>query len=54
MAQIEQKFQLAVDSNRISAFFGLDVILSTIGVSSALPLFLLLRESRIQSTTRLG
>lgn len=67
--------------NRISAFFGLDVILSTIvfwvfltwegkrigaplwppvvasltvGLSSALPLFLFLRESRIQPTTRIG
>ena len=67
--------------NRISAFFGLDVIISTIvfwvfmnwegkrvgvplwppiiasltiGVSSALPLFLFLRESRIQPTTRLN
>jgi hypothetical protein len=66
--------------NRVSAFFGLDVIISTIvlwifinwegrrvgvpqwpaviaslavGVSSALPLFLLLREGRIQPTTRL-
>ena len=66
--------------NRISAFFGIDVIVSTIvlwvfiswegrrlgvpmwpsvvasltiGVSSALPLFLFLRESRIQPTTRL-
>jgi hypothetical protein len=66
--------------NRISAFFGIDVIVSTIvlwvfinwegrragvpmwppvvasltiGVSSALPLFLFLRESRIQATTRL-
>ena len=66
--------------NRISAFFGLDVIVSTmvlwifvnwegrragvpqwpaviasllIGVSSALPLFLFLRESRIQPSTRL-
>jgi hypothetical protein len=66
--------------NRISAFFGLDVIVSTIvfwvfinwegkrvgaplwapivasllvGVSSALPLFLFLRESRMQATTRL-
>jgi hypothetical protein len=66
--------------NRISAFFGLDVILSTIalwvflnwegrrvgvplwaplvasvavGVSSALPLFLFLREGRIQPSTRL-
>jgi hypothetical protein len=66
--------------NRISAFFGLDVIITTIvfwvfinwegkrsgvplwppiiasltvGVSSALPLFLLLRERRIQPTTRL-
>lgn len=66
--------------NRISAFFGLDVIISTIvfwvfmtwegkrvgvplwppiiasltiGVSSALPLFLFLREGRIQPTTRL-
>jgi hypothetical protein len=65
-------------ANRISAFFALDVIVSTmvlwvfvswegkrvgaprwpaivasltIGVSSALPLFLLLRESRIQSAT---
>ena len=67
-------------ANRVSAFFGLDVIVSTIvfwvfinwegkrvgvplwppiiasllvGVSSALPLFLLLREGRIQPTTRL-
>ena len=66
--------------NRISAFFGIDVIVTTIvlwvfinwegtrvgvpmwpaviasltiGVSSALPLFLFLRESRIQPTTRL-
>ena len=66
--------------NRISAFFGLDVILSTIvfwvfmtwegrrvgvpllppliasltiGVSSALPLFLFMREGRIQPITRL-
>ena len=66
--------------NRISAFFALDVIVSTlvlwifvnwegkrvgvplgapiiasllIGVSSALPLFLFLRESRLQPTTRL-
>ena len=66
--------------NRISAFFGIDVIVSTIvlwvfinwegrrvgvpmwpavvasvtiGVSSALPLFLFLRESRIQPTSRL-
>jgi hypothetical protein len=66
--------------NRISAFFGLDVIVSTVvlwifvnwegrrvgvpmwapvvaslvvGVSSALPLFLFLRESRLQSTSRL-
>lgn len=66
--------------NRISAFFGLDVIITTIvfwvfinwegkrsgvplwppiiasltvGVSSALPLFLWLREGRIQPTTRL-
>jgi hypothetical protein len=66
--------------NRISAFFGIDVIVSTIvlwvfinwegkrvgvplwppivasltiGVSSALPLFLFLRESRVQPTTRL-
>jgi hypothetical protein len=66
--------------NRISAFFGIDVIVSTIvlwvvinwegrrvgvpmwpavvasltiGVSSALPLFLFLRESRIRPTTRL-
>lgn len=67
-------------ANRISAFFGLDVIIATIvfwvfinwegkrvgvplwppiiaslliGVSSALPLFLFLRECRIQPTTRL-
>jgi hypothetical protein len=66
--------------NRISAFFGLDVIVSTmvfwvflnwegkrigvplwppivasltVGVSSALPLFLFLREGRMQPTTRL-
>ena len=66
--------------NRISAFFGLDVIVSTIvfwvfinwegkrlgvplwppiiasltiGVSSGLPLFLFLREGRIQPSTRL-
>ena len=66
--------------NRISAFFGLDVIVSTVvlwffvnwegrragvpqwpaiaaslvvGVSSALPLFLFLREGRIQPGTRL-
>jgi hypothetical protein len=66
--------------NRISAFFALDVIVSTIvlwvfmnwegrrlgvplwppivasltaGVSSALPLFLFLREGRIQPSTRL-
>ena len=66
--------------NRVSAFFGIDVIVSTIvfwifinwegrrvgvplwapilasltvGVSSALPLFLFLRESRIQATSRL-
>ena len=66
--------------NHISAFFGIDVIVSTIvlwvfinwegrrvgvpmwpavvasvtiGVSSALPLFLFLRESRIQPNTRL-
>ena len=68
-------------ANRISAFFGLDVIVSTIvfwvfitwegkrvgvplcppiiasltiGVSSALPLFLFLRERRIQPATRLN
>lgn len=67
-------------ANRVSAFFGLDVIVSTIvfwvfinwegkrvgvplwppiiaslliGVSSALPLFLFLREGRIQPSTRL-
>ena len=67
-------------ANRISAFFGLDVIVSTvvlwlfmtwegkrvgvplwpsivasllIGVSSALPLFLFMREGKIQPTTRL-
>jgi len=68
--------------NRISAFFGLDVVVSSIvfwvfvnwegkrvgvkamwlpilaslvvGVSSGLPLFLFLRESCIQPTTRLG
>ena len=68
-------------ANRISAFFGLDVIVSaivlwvfmawegprigvtrlwlpviaslTIGVSSGFPLFLYLRESRLQPTTRL-
>ena len=72
---VEQLF-----GNRISAFFGLDVIVSTIvfwvflnwegkrvgvplwppliaslsiGLSSALPLFLFLREGRIQPTTRL-
>jgi len=66
--------------NRISAFFGLDVIITTVvfwvfitwegkragvplwapivasvsvGVSSALPLFLFLREGRIQPSTRL-
>ena len=68
-------------ADRISAFFGLDVIVSTIvfwvfitwegkrvgvllwppiiasltiGVSSALPLFLFLRERRMQPTTRLN
>jgi hypothetical protein len=68
--------------NRISAFFGLDVIVSSIvfwvfvnwegprvgvtwmwlpivasllvGVSSGLPLFLFLRELRLQPTTKLG
>ena len=72
---VEQLF-----GNRISAFFGLDVIVSTIvfwvfltwegrrlgvplwppviaslsiGLSAALPLFLFLREGRIQPTTRL-
>jgi hypothetical protein len=68
-------------ANRISAFFGLDVIVSsvvlwvfvawegrrigvrhlwapvvgslTVGVSLGLPLFLYLRESRMESTTRL-
>ena len=66
--------------NRVSAFFAIDVIVSTVvlwvfvnwegrrlgvpqwpaivaslivGVSSALPLFLFLREGRIQPTTRL-
>src|SRR5215210_5622018 len=69
-------------ANRISAFFGLDVIVSSlvfwvfanwegkrvgvtwiwlpvlasliVGLSSGLPLFLFLRESRLQPTTKLG